>query len=1025
MKPRRSSRTLLAATRSKAKMIEFGVPPEHHIDIRQDPARLCRLAIGILGDLTAETSRGVRPKELDELRQRLSFSARFFDSYLQSRLNQELDSYLILLGSASYYLCGFPGSSRVLASWIGGQCPDLQAGGLEHLLFWLLRGEPSLPVEVTQEPFARHVRLISDCLSRFYENGTGEDELLSASQMLRTSVYSFGSPRELLFGDTIAAIIKVKHENALWTALPRYSGLTRDQWSDAIRKRTIMRELWPAQHLLGRHGVFNGRSAVVQMPTSAGKTKATELVLRSAFLADRVSLSVIVAPFRALCHEIRDSLGEAFAGEDIGVAELSDALQSDYEVDSLLETRHVLVVTPEKLVYVIRHVPELASRIGLIVFDEAHQFDSGTRGVTYELLLTSLRTMLPANAQKLLMSAVIANADAIGEWMFGSNGETVSGTHLTPTFKSVGFASWLDQLGRIEYVSGEDPETEEFFVPRVIQASELQMKPRERRGRRFPDRSDRKSIALFLGLKLVGNGSIAIFCGRKSTASSLLSMAVDVFGRGFALPSPAQFSDSQETRKLHRLHLENLGSEDDATKSALQGIFSHHGNTPHGIRLAVEYAMREGFIQFVICTSTLAQGVNLPIRYLIVTNVYQGASQIKVRDFHNLIGRVGRAGIHTEGSVLFADPDIYDKRRVWGQSWRWQQVKQLLEPSNAEPCASSLLSLLDPIVSNDGRQELPVPPLEFLRDYLIDPSEPDRIPEEDRQQYSQDIERRQSILSCIESFLLSHWEAEEGEGDDVAVLAEETLAFFLAEKDKKPHIRELFGLIAKNVANKTDPSRRKAYGATLYGVRDAQKIDDWVQCNIEALCAQESDEGLLDLIWTLLATQLSNTTAKKCDKPTALKEMTLQWIRGRPFHDLLGTLRSRNAKMVWGKKKREFKTDHIVDICENGLGFEGAMLIGALIEFVQFTDHREDGRLIRRLSTFQKKLKYGLPDEPTICLYEIGFADRVIAQKLSALVDGTDRLAIVDQLRKQRLRVQHVLDEFPSYYTAEVYGGLE
>lgn len=73
--------------------------------------------------------------------------------------------------------------------------------------------------------------------------------------------------------------------------------------------------------------------------------------------------------------------------------------------------------------------------------------------------------------------------------------------------------------------------------------------------------------------------------------------------------------------------------------------------------------MQHGLCKFVICTSTLAQGVNLPIRYLIITSLYQGAEKIKVRDFHNLIGRVGRSGMHTEGSIIFADPAIYDRGR--------------------------------------------------------------------------------------------------------------------------------------------------------------------------------------------------------------------------------------------------------------------------------------------------------------------------------------------------------------------------
>jgi len=185
------------------------------------------------------------------------------------------------------------------------------------------------------------------------------------------------------------------------------------------------------------------------MPTSAGKTKATELILRSAFLAERVSLAIIIAPFRALCHEIKNSLVEAFHNEPTKLDELSDALQTDFEIAELLGHQQILVVTPEKLLYVLRHAPELAAHIGLLVFDEGHQFDSGTRGITYELLLTSLRSMIPEGTQKVLISAVISNAEAVGEWL---NGEpnVVEGTTLIPTFRSVGFASWLDQLGRIE-----------------------------------------------------------------------------------------------------------------------------------------------------------------------------------------------------------------------------------------------------------------------------------------------------------------------------------------------------------------------------------------------------------------------------------------------------------------------------------------------------------------------------------------------------------------------------------------------
>ena len=106
-----------------------------------------------------------------------------------------------------------------------------------------------------------------------------------------------------------------------------------------------------------------------------------------------------------------------------------------------------------------------------------------------------------------------------------------------------------------------------------------------------------------------------------------------------------------------------LGARAYATRAAGLGIFAHHADTPHGIRLAIQHAMKEGLTKFVVCTSTLAQGVNFPLKYRIVTSTSQGRDQILVRDFHNLIGRAGRAGMHTEGSVIFSSPSILASSR--------------------------------------------------------------------------------------------------------------------------------------------------------------------------------------------------------------------------------------------------------------------------------------------------------------------------------------------------------------------------
>ncbi|WP_140920021.1 DEAD/DEAH box helicase [Limnobaculum xujianqingii] len=1031
MRPEKKSQLLLGVTRSKAKMLEYGVPEEHHITITQDPAKLFTISIGLLGDLAAAINReGPYPESLADLKANLLFSARFFDSYLQSKLNETLEPYLVLLGSASYYLCDLPGSALVLAKHIDGDCPDLDGDVLEDLLLWLLQADLGTYFDGAEGPFGGFIDGISKWILQFFEDGNGEENLLDLATKLRNAVYEFGTPRQLLFGDVIAAVLRKKLENSAWKALPSYSGLPRDKWLHALQKDSFIKELWPAQHLLGQADVLKGESAVVQMPTSAGKTKATELILRSAFLAERVSLAIIIAPFRALCHEIKNSLVEAFHDEPTKVDELSDVLQADFEITELLGHQQILVITPEKLLYALRHAPEMAAHVGLLVFDEGHQFDSGTRGITYELLLTSLRSMIPKRTQKVLISAVISNAEAVGEWLNGAP-NVVEGTTLIPTFRSVGFASWLDQLGRIEYVDSRDTEQGEFFVPRVIERFNLGRKKRERTDRFFPDKTDGQAIALYLGLKLVPNGGIAIFCGRKSTAANVCEKAVDIIERGTPLTLPSDFSDAQEVERLTHLHVENLGTDAPASQSAAHGIFSHHGNTPHGIRLAVEHAMRDNLVRFVVCTSTLAQGVNLPIRYLIVTSVYQGIERIKVRDFHNLIGRAGRAGMHTEGSILFADPAIYDGRKARNDKWRWGQVKELLEPRNSEPCISNLLSIFDPIKSGDEKYTITMKALDFAKAYINDPDEVAKMAAKIATQHGEKgfsregVERqiawRISLICAVESFLLSHWDQSEGglSEADVTRLSEETLAFFLADEQKKEHIRELFQLLAGNIsATITDPARRRIYGRTLYGIQEAQAIERWVQSNADNLLSIGDETEALNLVWPLLTRHINGGVFTKFDKPEVLKEIAYGWISGKPFSDLLETIHKREAKMIWGTKRREFKIDHVVDVCEGTLAYDGALVVGAVCEFIETLDQDGTGELINRLQLFQKRLKYGLPTETTIVLYELGFSDRVISQDFAASLNlaATQKKYLVKALKQDRDGANAVMEKYPSYF---------
>jgi hypothetical protein len=130
-------------------------------------------------------------------------------------------------------------------------------------------------------------------------------------------------------------------------------------------------------------------------------------------------------------------------------------------------------------------------------------------------------------------------------------------------------------------------------------------------------------------------------------------------------------------------------------------------------------------LKFVLCTSTLAQGVNLPIRYLIISGTMQGVERIKARDFRNLVGCSGRAGMHTEGTIWLEPPEsattvvLRDGKRLV-QDGPYAYTK-------ADACnADSRFRSCEPLAIAEGRtrkearftvgeEEPPTAPLRFVR----------------------------------------------------------------------------------------------------------------------------------------------------------------------------------------------------------------------------------------------------------------------------------------------------------------------
>lgn len=660
-----------------------------------------------------------------------------------------------------------------------------------------------------------------------------------------------------------------------------------------------------------------------------------------------------------------------------------------------------------------------------MVYDEGHQFDSGARGVTYELLLTSLKLLLAPNTQIVLISAVIANAASISEWLLGDPDLVVDGTGLLPTARSIAFTSWRNPLGSLEYVNPLDPEDREFFVPRVIEQITLPRLPRERRDRVFPLSDDGPTVGLYLGLKLVPNGSVALFCGRKDTAAGICEDAANLFARTRVFDPPADVSDADEVGKITSLFSAQFGEGAPATRSAALGIFPHHASVPQGLRLSIEHAMKTSLIRFVVCTSTLAQGVNLPIRYLVVTGVHQGRDRILVRDFHNLIGRAGRAGMHSEGSVIFADNAIYDNRRNRRERWRWASAKELLDASNSEPSASSISAMFEPFVYGrlEGQSvELDVDQLHTLL-FADDEESPGAIANAAHQadqnvsprDFTKFLREKAKIIHGIATFLLAHADfGEPGLADRAVELAKNTLAHFLADEDHRAKIEQIFRQVAETLlAGATTEELRQAIRRSPLAPRAVKVLKDWLTANNAAVLQAVEANTLLELIIPVMLEHNGHSAITSLSDQAVLPQIVQSWVNGNAFSTILNILTANDVRI--GGNERYPKIEDAVSICEGGLAYEGAMIIASLADL--FESDGENEAVLTALKFLQRQIKTGLGTPAAIAMYEIGFSDRVVATRLAQAAPAVANFnAARAWVRNNPELARNTIVSFPAYF---------
>ena len=251
-------------------------------------------------------------------------------------------------------------------------------------------------------------------------------------------------------------------------------------------------------------------------------------------------------------------------------------------------------------------------------------------------------------------------------------------------------------------------------------------------------------------------------------------------------------------------------------------------------------------------------------------------------------------------------------------------------------------------------------------------------------------------------------------------LLEETLAYFLADESEKENLKQLFHMVKEDIETKVeDANTRKIYGRTLLSLSDCLQTEEWMANNIQELDEIKNENDLLKYIWPLLKELIRNRPFIKCNPPDILIDAAIDWINGVSYVEIFQK-HLNGARLGTGKRPRRLKIEHTVDLCENGYGYDGSLIIGALAEIADQYENEEGdfSQLVKRLLTLQKKIKYGLPTLTDTVIFELGFSDRVVAQKVNHFINTTSHFEskVRSLIRKNRQQLKKELADYPSYY---------
>jgi helicase len=377
----------------------------------------------------------------------------------------------------------------------------------------------------------------------------------------------------------------------------------------AITLQSGIAELYPPQEEAVQAGVLEGKNLVLATPTASGKTLIAELCSLKHIL-EKNGKVIYLAPLRALASEKFDDFKKYTTitkpnGKRVSIGISTGDFDSN---DPWLEKYDVIVTTNEKADSLLRHRAKWMDAISLVVADEVHLLNDAERGPTLEVVLARLMQINP-ETQILALSATINNVDEIAAWL--------KARYVVTEWRPVTLKEGVLLHDEIQYKDGD--------------AKKIEKKT--------------KSAVINLALNTVKTGGQAlVFASTRKNSATLAKNIADYMSE--ALSRPIKRTLEHEAEKILSAG-ERTRISESLADLVKRGTAFHHAGLAGAHRRLIEDLFRQGRIKVLTATPTLAFGVNLPARTVIIQDYRRyeagyGYYPIAVLEYKQMAGRAGR-----------------------------------------------------------------------------------------------------------------------------------------------------------------------------------------------------------------------------------------------------------------------------------------------------------------------------------------------------------------------------------------------